>query len=54
MYARANYHWQHVNYPNLQFLKVEGCICLAALAALPLRYKYKYSQMVETKTGTLI
>ena len=54
MYAIANYHWQYVNSPNLQFLKVEGFVCLAALTALPLSYKYKYSQIVETNIGTLI
>lgn len=26
---KANHHWQYANYPNLLFLKVEGCVCLA-------------------------
>lgn len=54
VYAEANYQGEYANYPSLQLPKVEGCVCLAALTALPLGYKYKYSQIVETNVGSVI
>jgi hypothetical protein len=52
--AKAGHSWQYVNYPNLQFLEVEGCVCLAGLTASSLNYQYKCSQIIETNTGTLL